>query len=191
MTKKILVLNGNPKSRSYCQHLAELYAIQANEYFDIRQFNLSNMVFNPSLDFGYDAIQVLEPCLSDFQQAIQWAEHIVIVTPIWWGGIPAKLKGLFDRTFLPGFAFNYIDDNPFPVRLLQGKTARIIMTMDTPSDGIEEQAAPVIAQLDRYTLQFSGIEKAALTLLGSIILAEPNNEAAWENEVQALGRKGS
>lgn len=190
MTKKILVLNGNPKSSSYCQHLADLYAVQANEYFDIRRFNLSNMAFNPSLDFGYDAIQALEPCLIDFQQAILWAEHIVIVAPIWWGGLPAKLKGLFDRTFLPGFAFNYIDDNPSPVQQLQGKTARIIMTMDTPIDDIEVQAAPVIAQLDRYTLQFSGIEKAALTLLGSMILAEPNNKVAWENEVQKLGRKG-
>lgn len=190
MTKKILLLNGNPKVKSYCQHLADLYEIQANEHFDIRRFNLSNMVFNPSLDTGYDAIQALESCLVEFQTAMLWADHIVIVAPIWWGGIPAKLKGLFDRTFLPGFAFNYVGDNPTPVQLLTGKTARIMVTMDAPIDFVEEQAAPAVAQLDLYTLQFSGIEKAALTLLGSIILAEPKNKVAWESRVQALGRKG-
>jgi len=190
MTKKILVLNGNPKSSSYSQHLSDLYDLEASEYFDVRRFNLSAMAFNPSLDCGYDARQELEPCLVDFQNAILWADHLVIVTPIWWGGLPAKLKGLFDRTFLPGFSFKYEGDNPLPVQLLKGKTARLVVTMDAPSDYAEEQAAPAVAQLDLFTLQFCGFEKAEVNLFGSLISATPEEKQDWEERVKAIGAKG-
>jgi putative NADPH-quinone reductase len=190
MTKKIVVLNGNPKSSSYCQHLGDRYEINASEHFDIRRFNLSNMEFNPSLDCGYDARQELEPCLADFQKAILWADHIVIITPIWWGGLPAKLKGLFDRTFSPGFSFKYEGNNPLPLPLLKGKTSRIIVTMDAPSDYAEEQAAPALAQLDLYTLQFCGVEKAEITLFGSIIASNAEDKLHWEKTVQEIANKG-
>jgi len=190
MTKKILILNGNPKSSSYCQHLADVYDIEARENFNVERFNISNMAFDPSLDCGYDALQTLEPCLVNFQQSILWADHIVIVMPIWWGGIPAKLKGLFDRAFLPGFSFKYEGDNPLPLQLLTGKTARIVVTMDAPASYAKEQAEPAIAQLDRYTLQFCGIEKAEVNLFGSIIASDSQEKREWETLIQALGNKG-
>jgi putative NADPH-quinone reductase len=148
------------------------------------------MKFNPSLDVGYDTKQELEPCLIEFQTAMLWADHILIVTPIWWGGLPSKLKGLFDRTFLPGFSFKYEDDNPFPLQLLKGKTSRIVVTMDAASNYTKEQSAPAIAQLDYYTLQFCGIEKAQINLLGSIISANAEIKLQWEKQVQHFGNIG-
>ncbi|MEZ5507060.1 MAG: NAD(P)H-dependent oxidoreductase [Gammaproteobacteria bacterium] len=41
---------------------------------------------------GYDA-QPLEPDLQTFQDSIVWAQHLVVVAPVWWGGLPARLKG--------------------------------------------------------------------------------------------------
>ncbi|NTS76817.1 NAD(P)H-dependent oxidoreductase [Catenovulum sp. SM1970] len=191
MTKKILVLNGNPKSSSYDHHLTDVYEIEANEYFEVKRFNLADMVFDPSLNTGYNAVQALEPCLADFQKAILWADHIVIVTPIWWGGIPAKLKGLFDRAFLPGFAFKYEGDNLLPTQLLTGKTARIIVTMDAPADYAIEQADPALKQLDLYTLQFCGYEKAEVNLFGSVISASKEEKKRWEKQVKAISYSGS
>lgn len=190
MTKKILVLDGNPKPNSYCHHLGDLYECEAREYFNIKRINLSSMEFNPSLDHGYDTVQALEPCLVDFQQSILWADHIVIVMPIWWGGTPAKLKGLFDRTFLPDFSFRYEEDNPLQVPLLKGKTSRIIITMDAPSDYLEEQATPAVAQLNTFTLQFCGVESAGINLFGSIISASDENKSDWEGIIKDLGSKG-
>ncbi|AOT08782.1 NAD(P)H-dependent oxidoreductase [Pseudoalteromonas luteoviolacea] len=190
MTKKILVLNGNPKSTSFCQHLADIYACEAREYFEVKHVNLSEMMFNLSLDFGYDAEQDLEPALKDFQKWTLWAEHIVIFSPIWWGGLPAKLKGLFDRSFLPHFAFRYEQDNPLPVPLLAGKTSRVILTMDMPEPYLEEQAKPALEQLDKYTLQFSGVAKASTNLFGSMISATPEEKQNWEMLVKSLGSQG-
>ncbi|MDK2594064.1 NAD(P)H-dependent oxidoreductase [Pseudoalteromonas obscura] len=190
MTKKILVLNGNPKSNSFGQHLADIYSCEAREYFEVRRFNLSEMPFNASLQYGYNTPQILEPILVEFQKAVLWAEHIVIISPIWWGGLPAKLKGLFDRAFLPDFSFKYEKDNPVPVQLLTGKTSRLILTMDMPAQYMEEQAAPVITQLDTYTLQFCGIQKAQINLFGSLVLATPDDKQKWEGTMKSLGRKG-
>ena len=191
MTKKILILNGNPKANSYNQHLADLYELEARECNEVKRFDLATLDFNPSLESGYDSEQSVEACLSVFQEALLWAEHVVILTPVWWGGLPAKLKGLFDRTFLPGFAFRYSEGSIYPEQLLQGKTARLIITMDAPEDFAREQANPIIEQLDKFTLQFSGIEAAELTLIGSIIMSNKEQRAAWDAVVGDLGKTGS
>ena len=38
------------------------------------------------------------------------AEAIVLVYPAWWYGMPAMLKGYFDRVWLPGVAFDVTPD---------------------------------------------------------------------------------
>ncbi len=114
----------------------------------------------------------------------------MIFSPIWWGGISANLKGLFDRAFLPDFSFKYEGDNPLPLQMLKGKTSRIILTMDMPSEYVEEQAAPVISQLDTYTLHFCGIEKAEINLLDSVISASADDKLNWVKLIKELGSKG-
>lgn len=56
----------------------------------------------------------------------------MIVHPLWWGGMPAKLKALFDIALQPGRAFKYRNNNPLPLGLLKGRSARLIVTSDTP-----------------------------------------------------------
>ncbi len=41
------------------------------------------------------------------QAKIEWADTLVIQFPLWWYGLPAMLKGWFDRVFLKGFAFGH------------------------------------------------------------------------------------
>ncbi|WP_341501352.1 NAD(P)H-dependent oxidoreductase [Gallaecimonas sp. GXIMD4217] len=184
--KNVLLLSGNPKPQSFVQRLCDQYQAGAEAHANIRRFNLAEMAFNPSLDSGYDAIQALEPCLASFQEALAWADHLVIMAPVWWGGLPAKLKGIFERTFLPNVTFKYEEGELEPRQLLKGKTARIVLTMDTPADYTEDQARPVIEQLDRFTLQFCGVGAAKVSLFGSVLLADETQRAGWLQEVRAL-----
>lgn len=190
MSKNILLLNANPKAESLSRLLADQYQIEAREHFDVRRFDLPEMDFQPSLESGYDAIQPLEPCLQDFQEQLKRVDHIVIISPIWWGGLPAKFKGLIDRAILPGSAFRFEADHPAPVQLLRGKTARIILTMDAPQEMLREQAQPVLAQLDRFTLQFCGVTPAETTLFGSVIFSTEAERAGWVSTVKTLGAGG-
>lgn len=188
--KNILLLNGNPKDVSFAKQLSDTYEDEASKKYQVSRFNLSEMRFNPSLENGYDEIQSLEPSLIEFQKFVLLADHIVIVAPIWWGGLPAKLKGLFDRTFLPGFAFKFEDDNPEPVQLLKGKTSRLILTMDAPADFATEQAQPILQQLDQFTLQFSGVSKAEHNLFGSVILSDRDQQNNWLQTIKDVAVVG-
>lgn len=186
--KNILVLNGNPKVESFGKNLADQYQIAAKEIANVRRFDLYEMVFNPSLDCGYDDSQALEEPLVEFQEAVKWSDHLLIVAPVWWGGVPAKLKGLFDRTFLPGFAFRYETGNPFPIQLLKGKTYRLVLTMDAPAEYIEEQARPVLEQLGKFTLDFSGIEAQTPIKFGSVSFAEKEELKIYLEQIKQIGK---
>jgi putative NADPH-quinone reductase len=45
------------------------------------------------------------PGLAEAQQAIGWAEHLVVFFPLWLGDMPALLKGFLEQVARPGFAF--------------------------------------------------------------------------------------
>lgn len=187
--KNILIVNANPKADSLCKHLADIYEIEAREYHRVRRFNLSQMVFDANLREGY-GMQPLEPCLEDFQQALIWAEHLVIASPIWWGSLPAAFKGLLDRSLLPGFAFRYDANNEAVIPLLQGKSARLMFTMDAPADFAEEQAASVVTQLDRFTLQFCGFSPASISYFPSASWVTAECLERWQQSIEVFGRQG-
>ncbi|MBY4678386.1 NAD(P)H-dependent oxidoreductase [Marinobacterium arenosum] len=188
MKKRVLVLNANPKQRSLCGLLAEAYAQEARAEAEVRTFQLAAMDFNPDLQHGYDRVQPLEPSLAAFQEALVWAEHLLICTPIWWVGIPAKFKGLLDRTLLPGFAFNFEAGNPHPIPLLGGKSVRILMTMDAPPEYyVDELGAPALKQLDLGTFKFCGFERVECDMFGPVIDSDEAQRQEWLERVKGLG----
>ncbi len=133
MTPNLLVLNGNPKPDSLCHALAREYARSAEQGgARVTLHHVGELAFAPDLHHGYDEVQPLEPDLQSVQQSLMQAHHLVIVAPVWWGHLPARLKGLLDRTLLPGFAFRYQPGKAHPEQLLAGKTARLLLTMDSP-----------------------------------------------------------
>ncbi len=131
--KKILIILGHPRSQSFTGALVEAYANGAKRAgATVEILRIGEMSFDPILRAGYAEIQELEPDLVHFQEAITRAEHLVFVYPTWWGGPPALLRDLLERAVLPGFGFKYHKNDPFWDKLLKGKSARIITTMDAP-----------------------------------------------------------
>ena len=122
--KRIFVLNGHPAETSLSRAFAQTYAQAAQAVgHDVRTTHLHDLDFDMDFGFaGYSKHKPLEPCLEDFQADMEWAHHIVLTTPMWWGGLPAKLKGLIDRTFLPGWAYNTRKlKRGMPTPMLNGK----------------------------------------------------------------------
>ncbi|MGV8640893.1 NAD(P)H-dependent oxidoreductase, partial [Pseudomonas aeruginosa] len=90
--KRILLIVGSPKRKSFCHLLAECYAQGArSKDHVVRELKLGELAFDPILHEGYEQSQVLEPDLLEAQRQIHWAEHLVFVYPVWWGGLPALL----------------------------------------------------------------------------------------------------
>src|SRR6056297_1318410 len=134
MQKKILVLLGHPDHETFSGSIADNYQVGAEDAgHEVRRINLGQINFDPILHKGYKEIQELEPDLHYIQESFQWADHIVIVYPNWWVTMPALIKGMFDRMWLPGFAFNFDKETKQIIRRLKGKTARVIVVSGTHS----------------------------------------------------------
>ena len=190
MNKNVLVINGNPKSESFCKVLASHYIKSSEQGNDVRLISINSLEFDINLNFGYSSEHALESDLIYFQQSVAWAEHVVFIFPVWWGGMPAKLKGLIDRTFLPDFAFKYKSNNPMPEKLLKNKSADIILTMDAiPFYHRWIQGDPVYRQLKRTILRFCGFNKVSATYIGSIINSSEKQRDNWVKQVASLAKK--
>ncbi len=176
---RTLVLNGNPGKSSLCKVLAEAAHDEAQASGkDVRILHLSQMSFDPDLTEGFQGKQQLEPDLTAAQDAISWCDELIIVHPLWWGSAPAKLKGLFDRILLPGFAFRYNDGAEYPEKLLTGKTASVLITSDTPGWYLSlVYGNGWIKTLKKQILQFCGFGKIQIKIIGPIRSSTPDQRA--------------
>ena len=103
--------------------------------------------------------------------------------------MPARLKGLLDRTLLSGFAFQYVKGKAQPLRLLAGKTARLLLTMDSPVWYYRWWlGAPASRILDKQVLGLCGIRLTHHQYLGPMHTARDQDRARWLTETGAAAR---
>lgn len=190
MSKKIFILLGHPDVDSLNGTLASEYergALEAGH--EVRRQNVGEMQFDPILHHGYKTIQELEPDLLSFQENVRWADHFIIFYPSWWSTMPALLKGLFDRVWLPGFAYRFPQHGYMWERLLKGKSATMVVTSDT---------APIIQrlvfgdttnELKRGILWFSGLSPIRVYKFGYLKHFGMWRRERMKRKVYDLGRK--
>ncbi len=180
-----------PQRNSYGGALARAYVEGAREaHAEVRELYLGELKFDPVATGSPRERGELEPDLVRAQEAIKWADHLVFVYPIWWGTIPALLKGFIERTFLPGYAVNFHDDSPFWDRLLKGRSARLIVTLNTPPWYYHWVfGRPGHNTMKRTILQFCGIKPVRITEIGPIKNSSPERRAKWLAEVKEAGRR--
>lgn len=191
MGKKVLVILGHPAETSLCGALAESYAAGARESgHAVELVKIRDLAFDPMLHEGYKVIQKLEPDLVTLQEKFRAADHIAFFYPTWWGMMPARLKGLFDRMFLPGFGYKYDPKTFQRKKLLTGKTGFIATTMNTPPwyYRLFYRDAGIV-HLKRMVLEFCGIAPTRVRRLGVVKRTPPKGIERWIDEMRAEGRK--
>lgn len=191
MSKKILIINGHPNKNAFNYAIASAYKKGAiNSGAEVKEIIIADLDFNPNLKFGYQQRTELEPDLIEAWEKIKWAEHLVWVHPVWWGGLPAISKGFIDRLFLPGFAYQYRENSVWWDKLLKGKTAHIITTIDQPGWYYWLfYGRPSVNQLKKSTLEFCGVKPVKVTYFGIIKTATNELRKKWLDKVEDLGRK--
>ena len=188
--KQVLIINGHPDKLSFNHALSEAYkagAINSNAF--VSRINISDLNFNPNLKYGYRQRLDLEPDLIDAIDKIKGADHLVWIFPMWWFGYPALMKGFIDRTFLPGVTFQFVKGKSLPDGLLKGKTARIIMTADSPEwYNSLFMRNPAIRQFKKGTLEYCGVSPIKVTYLSQVSNSDADQRTTWLGQVKKLGQ---
>jgi 1,4-dihydroxy-2-naphthoate octaprenyltransferase len=184
---RVLVIVGHPRRDSFGGALAEAYAEGAREAgTSVEVLYLGELSFDVNYPLEReDAAE--EPDLQRARALVSWADHLVFVFPNWWGTMPALLKGFVDRIFKPGYAFRMHDDGSWD-KLLKGKSAHLINTMDTPGWVYRWiYSSPGIKALKLATLQFCGVKPVRVTSFGTVFDSTPARRAAWLTAARSEG----
>jgi putative NADPH-quinone reductase len=103
------------------------------------------------------------------QQHFAWADHVVIIYPLWLGSMPALLKAYLEQVMRPGFAFAYGKKHGLPRKLMTGKSARIVVTMGMPSLFYRlVYRSHSVRSLARNILGFVGFKPVSVSLIGNV-----------------------
>ena len=188
--RKILIINGHPDKESFNFALSAAYKNGAKKSnAEIKEINIRELNFNPNLQFGYRKRTELEPDLLEAQEKLKWADHLVWVYPVWWGSVPAIMKGFLDRILLPGFAFKKRADSVWWDKYFTGKTARLICTLDQPVWYYRWiYGSPSHKAMKKLTMNFIGVKKVRITTIGPIRLSKEAFRMKWLKKIEKLGQ---
>lgn len=192
--RKIMIIDGHPDPHQgpFCHDLVNSYALAAADAgHTVRRVTLATINV-PFLRSEREWQQVGPPAdLSEAQDGIRWADHLVLVYPLWLGSMPAMLQAFLEQVLRPGFAVPPGDRN-FDRGLLRSKTARIVVTMDMPSMlfGLAMLAeGPVIPR--RHVLRVAGLHPVVATLIGDVGGMEEARRRRWLERMGQLGWRGA
>ena len=117
-----------------------------------------------------------------------WADHLVLIFPLWVGTLPAIFKGFLERVLQPDLV-GPAKEGRF-VQPLAGKSGRIVVTMGMPGFVYRWYfGAHALNMLKRNILGFLGVKPIRSTIYGRVEAVGEARRKAWLAEVEAMGRR--
>lgn len=193
MGKRILILQGHPDlaPERYCRALAAAYAAGAESAgHTVRRLDVAALKL-PALGSQAEWMAPSEHAgVAEAQADIEWAEHLVLIYPLWLGDVPASLKAFLEQVLRPGFAFQRDEQGRVGKPRLKGRSARVVVTMGMP--GLFYRwfyRAHSLKSLQRNVLKFCGLRPVRSTLVG-MVEGSPERRGHWLEEMRRLGGDG-
>ena len=191
MSKSVLIIQGHPDSngKHFCHALAAAYAAGAKrEGHQVHVLEVARLNFD--LLRSQEAFRGA-PESEDIraaQRAIKSADHIVFCFPLWLGTLPALLKGFLEQVFREGFAMRTQASGRGWLRLLKGKSARVVVTMGMPAFFYRWYfGAHGLKCLEQSILKFSGVRPVRTSLIGLVESRGAQYRGRWLIDMERLG----
>lgn len=191
----ILVVIGHPIADTLNHALAAAYTAAARDagadvrVHDLAATRISDTTAREQLRAWNGDTAPLDGTVRELITDLDWAQHVVVFFPQWWGTYPAALKNYLDRVFLSGTAFRY-RNGQIPHRMLTGRTARILMTADGPGwwNRLTYRNAAETS-LARATLAYCGIRVRGITRFMLVRYSSAEKRAEWMRRAARLGTR--
>jgi putative NADPH-quinone reductase len=191
MSRNICIIDGHPDGDPYrlIHSLANAYADGAAAAgHTVTRIKVSALDF-PLLDNIADfETPPPEPVLSE-RNKIAAADHVVILFPLWLGGMPAKLRAFFEQAARASFFIGPAKEGAhWPAKMMEGKSAHTVITMGMPGlvyrFGMD---AGSLKALERSVLGLSGFKPLKHTILGGMGNVSPERYAELCEEMRGYG----
>jgi len=193
MHRRILVIQGHPDASAphLCHALEAAYAQGARDGgHDVRRLDVASLEFPLLRSQREWESAALPPALEEAQAAVAWAQHLVLVFPLWLGDMPALLKGFLEQIARPGFAFRAERPDAAFHKGLTGRSARVVVTMGMPASVYRWYfGAHSVKSLERNVLGFVGISPVHRTLIGMVGNLKPASASKHLHLLAKLGRQ--
>mgnify|MGYP003482285818 FL=1 len=132
---------------------------------------------------GEDALDAIDDQVREYKEHLEWAEHLVMIFPIWWMTTPAMTKGFIDKVIFPAIAYDMKDGRL--VSRLSLRKVTVITTMNTPADIYREVFGnPLEGSLIKGTFRQIGIENIEWTSLSEVKQVSREQREAWLEEIE-------
>lgn len=178
----VLIIYAHPNPNSFNHAALEQLKLGFKEgNHKVQVIDLYRDNFNPVLffdDLHPRSEQVNTPDLKEYQSNIKEAQHLVFLYPVWWYSMPAILKGFIDKVFVPGFA--YSKKGKLPKGLLQGKTAWVVYTIDSPEWFVKLFRKSIEWSLMKTAiLKYCGISSVQRIMYANATNSTPQKRKKW------------
>lgn len=191
--RRIVVLQGHPDSggEHFCHALAAAYVAAARTAgHEVRVIDIAQLDF-PLLRTKTDwETQGVPPGLCAANADIVWAEHLVILFPLWLGTMPALLKGFLEQVLrIPLTTADGLAQKVMAKPLL-GKSARVIVTMGMPALVFRWYfRSHGLKVLERNILAFVGVRPVRSNVIG-LVEGSPKARGRWLEKMADFGKAG-
>jgi putative NADPH-quinone reductase len=192
MPRRICIIHGHPDPAPghFTAALSDAYAAAATAAgHEVSRIDIAALDV-PLLRAPSDFAAPPPPQIRDAQAKVTAAEHVVVVFPMWLGGMPALARAFFEQLSRAGFALG-VAAQGWPKGMLAGRSARVVVSMGMPSAAYRMLfGAHGVRGFERSVLALAGFKPIRETLFGMIEATGPEGRARMLAKMTRLGRLG-
>ena len=176
--------------------VSDLYAMKFKAILDREDFlNLENEDrFRPMMEqLHASKTESFANDIKTEMEKVNWADLVIFQFPIWYGAMPAIMKGWFERVFAGGFSNDMFQGRVYEKGFMAGKKAMISFTTGGPEENYYREIPdkdpnkllPVVSE----SLKFSGFEVLTPFIIFSAMMLSEEDAAKTFEEYKDLLEK--
>jgi NAD(P)H dehydrogenase (quinone) len=196
MSRRFLVVICHPVPNSFVRVVSSraIESLHANGH-EVDVIDLDDLQFDPVVgETEWKARDLGVPqALNRHVDALRWATDLVLVYPTWYGGMPALLKGWFDRVWGRGVAWELAAGRAVPRPLLRNIGHIWILTTHGSSKRMNVVQGEAGRQFVRRTLRLTCSPVCRthwISFYGNDVASDADRRAFLERVGQCFDRVG-